>query len=99
MDMNFKRKYNPADLFRGDPDCSFEDEDVIFGTIRMDRRKVAGFIDGASDLMDDGIPIIEAFDYVVRCIRDEFLLFGEERSEEEIRTAVHKLVFRDDVDL
>jgi hypothetical protein len=84
MDMNFfKQKCNPADLMRPDPECDFEGDDVIFGSIRMNRETVADFIYRAADLMDDGIPVPQAFDYVVRCIRDEFLSSGQERAKKK----------------
>jgi hypothetical protein len=95
----FKRKINPEDVFRSEPECRFKGKDVIFGTIRMDRNKISDFIYSAADLIDDGIPITHAFDFVVRSIKEEFLLQGEERSEEEIRAAVQRLVFKEGVDL
>jgi hypothetical protein len=94
-----KPKVNLAEIMRTDPACDFEGKDVIFGAIRMDRKLVSRFIYRAADLMDDGIPITHAFDYVVRCIREELLLRGEKRSEEEVRAAVQQMVFRDGVDL
>jgi hypothetical protein len=97
--MSKPARCNPEAFMRCEPECNFEGEDVIFGTIRMNRKIVSRFIYRAADLIDDGIPIMHAFDYVVRCIREEYLLLEEERSEEEIRTAVHKMFFRDDVDL
>jgi hypothetical protein len=100
MDKNFfKRSINPEDLMRPEPECRFEGNEVIFGSIRMNRKIVSGFIYRAADLIEEGIPVTHAFDYVVRCIREEFLSTGEERSEEEIRAAVHGMFFRDDVDL
>jgi hypothetical protein len=100
MDKNFfKRPVSAEEVMRTEPECSFEGKDVIFGTIRMDREVVSRFIYQAADLMDDGMPVTHAFDFVVRSIREEFLSQGEERSEEEIRSCLQKMLFKEGVDL